>query len=167
MNRRMVLVFMVAILVVSATFSVANAQVTREKHSVPFKANLAATATPAGPPVGSILEIFVSGSGQTSHMGNAIVWEHMFVNLATGEFYDGEYVLTAANGDEVEGSFHGYMVPTSVPGDMEIVGFFTIDDGTGRFEGAQGEGTASGMQYADYTVDLRLDGTITSVGFKK
>jgi hypothetical protein len=51
------------------------------------------------------------------------------------------------------------LVPTSVG--FEIHGSFTIEGGTGRFAGAYGGGSASGIQYYDNSADLALDGMIT------
>jgi hypothetical protein len=158
-SRRVFMILVAAILVFSAT-SIVNARVVREKYSVPFIANAKAYAVVASPP--PILEIYISGSGHSTHMGNISVWQHHFVNVMTMTFYGGEFVWTAANGDTIEGGYYGSMVPTSVG--FEIHGYFTIDGGTGRFEGAEGGGIASGMQYFDNTADLKLDGTITSVG---
>jgi len=157
-GRVVLMVLFAAILVFSATSAIVNARM--EDHSVPFKATAKAYAVAVSPP--PILEIFITGNGHATHMGNISIWQHHFVDLTTMTFYGGEWVWTAANGDTVEGGYYGSMVPTSVG--FEIHGYFTIDGGTGRFENAEGGGIASGMQYFDNTADLRLDGTITSVG---
>ena len=154
---RVLMIFIAAILVFSATSSIGNARILREKYSVPFKANAKAYAVAVIDY--PILEITISGSGHATHMGEISIWQHHFVNVITMTFYDGEFVWTAANGDTIEGGYYGSMVPTSVG--FEIHGHFTIDGGTGRFENAVGGGLASGMQYFDNTADLRLDGTIT------
>lgn len=154
------MILIAVILVFSATFSIVSARVLREKYSVPFKANARAYAVAVSPP--PILEIYISGSGHATHMGNVSICQHHFVDVISMTFYGGTFVWTAANGDTIEGGYYGSMVPTSVG--FEIHGYFTIDGGTGRFEGAEGGGIASGMQYFDNTADLRLDGTITSVG---
>jgi hypothetical protein len=157
-GRRVLIILFAAILVFSATSSIVNARM--EDHSVPFKATAKAYAVAVSPP--PILEIFITGNGQATHMGKISIWQHHFVDLTTMTFYGGEWVWTAANGAILEGGYYGSMVPTSVG--FEIHGYFTIDGGTGRFENAEGGGIASGMQYFDNTCDLRLDGTITSVG---
>ena len=155
-GRIVLIILFAAILVFSATSSIVNARILWEDHSVPFKATAKAYAVVvSGPP---ILEIYISGSGHATHMGNISVWQHHFVNVISMTFYDGRFVWTAANGDTIEGGYYGSMVPTSVG--FEIHGHFTIDGGTGRFEDAVGGGIASGMQYFDNTADLRLDGTI-------
>lgn len=157
-GRRILMVLFATILVFSATSAIVNAPT--ESHSVPFKATAKAYAVAVSPP--PILEIYISGNGYATLMGRISVWQHHFVDLTTMTFYGGEWVWTAANGDTVKGGYYGSMVPTSVG--FEIHGYFTIDGGTGRFANAVGGGIASGMQYFDNTADLRLDGTITSVG---
>jgi hypothetical protein len=154
-GRKVLMILFAAILVFSATSSIGNAG--REDHSVPFKATAKAYAVAVSPP--PILEIYISGNGHATHMGNISIWQHHFVDVRTMTFYDGRWVWTAANGDTIEGGYYGSMVPTSVG--YEIHGHFWIDGGTGRFENAVGGGIASGMQYFDNTADLRLDGTIT------
>lgn len=149
------MILFAAILVFSATSSIGNAR--REDHSVPFKATAKAYAVVVSPP--PILEIYISGSGHATHMGKISIWQHHFVDVISMNFYDGEFVWTAANGDTIEGGYDGSMVLTSVG--FEIHGHFTIDGGTGRFGNAVGGGIASGMQYFDNTADLALDGTIT------
>ncbi len=154
-GRRILMVLFATILVFSATSAIVTARM--EIRFVPFKATAKAYAVAVSPP--PILEIFISGNGHATHMGNISIWQHHFVDLTTMTFYGGEWVWTSANGDTVEGGYYGSMVPTSVG--FEIHGYFTINGGTGRFENAVGDGIASGMQYFDNTADLRLDGTIT------
>ena len=153
---RVLTILFAAFLMFMAAISVGSAWVLGEKNSVPFKANAKANAVVVSPP--PILEIYVYGSGHSTHMGNTTVWQHHFVDVISMTFYDGTFVWTAANGDTLTGSYHGSLVPTSIG--FEIHGYFTIDGGTGRFGDATGGGIASGMQYFDNTADLSLDGTI-------
>ena len=147
-----------AAFILLATSTQTSARIMEQKHSVPFKATGKGNAIAVtGPPV---LEIFVYGSGQATHMGNVIIWQHHYVNVITMTFYDGEFVWTAANGDKLLGTYYGSLVPAAEG--FEIHGHFDIIGGTGRFESAVGGGVASGMQYyVDNTAELRLDGTIT------
>jgi hypothetical protein len=130
------------------------------EQPLPFKAHVSAQATaPQGPPPW-YMEVF--GSGTCTHMGKITVYQHhMVVPAADGgvDFYDGFWVWTAANGDEVTGTYAGHM-PFNPAGYFEIHGYFFIDGGTGRFTHARGEGPASGVQYLDGTADLILDGII-------
>jgi hypothetical protein len=157
-GSRVLIVMLAAIVMLLATLPLSNARNDEcEGHSVPFKATGKCYAVATSPP--PILEIYISGSGQATHMGRVSIWQHHYVNVISMTFYDGTFVWTAANGDAIEGTYYGSLAPTSVG--FEIHGYFAIEGGTGRFENAVGGGIASGMQYFDNTADLRLDGTIT------
>ncbi len=76
-------------------------------------------------------------------------------------FYDGTFIWTAANGDELHGTYGGYLEVVSATL-TEIHGTFTIDGGTGRFQHATGGGPASGTQsLVDGSAVLVLDGSIS------
>ena len=96
-------------------------------------------------------------------MGKITVYQHhLVVPAADGngvDFYDGYWIWTAANGDDVWGTYSGHM-PFNPAGYFEIHGYFFVDGGTGRFTHARGEGPASGVQRMDGTADLILDGYI-------
>ena len=142
-------------LVVLSTISISAAYAKAGVQERPFKATgKGSAAALSGPP---ILEIVVTGSGHSTHMGKIGIWQHHLVSVITMTFYDGTFVWTAADGDTIEGSYSGNLVPTSAG--FEIHGSFMIDGGTGRFAGASGSGAALGMQYNDNTGVLELDGT--------
>jgi hypothetical protein len=143
-------------LLVSCTLSISAAYANRVQER-PFKATGSGSAVALSAP--PVLEIVVIGNGHATHMGKIGIWQHHFADITTMTFYDGIFVWTAANGDTIEGSYSGYLVPTSVG--FEIHGSFTIEGGTGRFAGAYGGGSASGIQYYDNSADLALDGMIT------
>jgi hypothetical protein len=151
-----VAVLAIAVLV-SCTLSISAAYAANGVQERPFKATGSGSAVALSAP--PVLEIVVTGNGHATHMGKVGIWQHHFVDVTTMTFYDGMFVWTAANGDTIEGSYSGYLVPTSAG--FEIHGSFTIEGGTGRFEGSTGGGSASGMQYNDNTADLALDGIIT------
>jgi len=77
-----------------------------------------------------------SGSGTMSHLGK-VTWttEHCYQMFAGafGTFGDAELVVTAANGDQLFGTYNGVM--TSETTFVETVVF---TGGTGRFAGATG-----------------------------
>jgi hypothetical protein len=91
------------------------------------------------------------------------------VNLATGEGV-AVHEFTAANGDVLRVSLQFLAVPTSAT-TFSIVGGFEIVGGTGRFEGATGEGLYTGVvTFNSETTalgDFKLSGTISSVGSLK
>lgn len=148
---------LVITLLIPCAMSISAAYATNSVQERPFKATgIGSAVALSGPP---ILEIVVTGIGHSTHMGKVGIWQHHFVDVTAMTFYDGTFVWTAANGDTIEGSYSGNLVPTSAG--FEIQGSFTIEGGTGRFAGASGGGSASGIQYFDNTADLALDGTIT------
>ena len=156
MKKVTVAVLAIALLA-SSTISISAVYAKNGMQERPFKATGKGSAVVlSGPP---ILEIVVTGSGHSTHLGKVDIWQHHLVNAITMTFYDGTFVWTAANGDTIEGCYSGSLIPTSAG--FEIHGSFTIDGGTGRFAGATGGGAASGMQYNDNTAELELDGTIS------
>ena len=154
--KKVTVAVLAIILLASSAISISAAWAKIGVQERPFKATGKGSAVAlSGPPV---LEIIVTGSGHSTHMGKIGIWQHHLVNVLTMMFYDGTFVWTAANGDTIEGSYSGNLVPTSAG--FEIHGSFRIDGGTGRFAGASGGGAALGMQYNDNTAELELDGTI-------
>lgn len=74
-----------------------------------------------------------AGTGHLSHLGE-VSWttEHCF-QLFAGTFGDARVVVTAANGDQLFGTYDGFMTgETTFAEDLIITG------GTGRFAGASG-----------------------------
>jgi hypothetical protein len=74
----------------------------------------------------------------------------------------GTYVQTAANGDTIQGTFTVQFLNES-----DFLGSFTVDEGTGRFEGATGFGASAGRLNPDLTFGYAYDGTITLAGGAK
>ena len=133
----------------------------KSAQGVPFRATADSTSVTVVPTSATVLEIFITAVGQATHMGRIEIQQHHFAHLETGLFDGGVFVITAANGDSLEGTYSGYLTPTNVAGEFEIHGSLTFDGGTGRFADASGEGAASGIQHADGTAELILDGMIT------
>lgn len=130
-------------------------------RKLPFMEYATAQAVVQGAP--PIFDVDISGSGYATHLGKITLRQHHTVDLTTTPptFYDGTYTDTAANGDTIFGTYHGYMVPLQ-NGDLEIHGVFTIDGGTGRFSNVvKGVGRAIGVQHPDGTAWLLLIGTIS------
>ena len=76
-------------------------------------------------------------TGNALHMGNMTYHTEQCVNPQTGQITAGILVLTAANGDEIHGTFTGQA--RSVPGESHVLADFVFTGGTGRFERATGE----------------------------
>jgi hypothetical protein len=81
--------------------------------------------------------------------------------------YTGTFDWFAANGDEISGTFEGYLCPTEAPGVYDNHETATITGGTGRFANATGTFTLGGQ--IDFTTlppsfVLPWQGVISSVG---
>lgn len=117
-----------------------------------------------------LVPVTSSGTILGTHFGNGTARAITeTVNLATGEGV-AVHELTAANGDTVRLSFHFLAIPTS-PITFSVVGEWQIVGGTGRYEGATGEGLYSGIvtfnSETTATGEFKLSGTISSVGSLK
>jgi hypothetical protein len=97
----------------------------------------------------------------------------------TGEFYEnfcedppnityaGSFHLFAANGDEIYGTFEGYLSPTGTPGVYDNHETSDVTGGTGRFTSATGHWDSGGQ--VDFTTEppcfsSPVQGWISSVG---
>jgi len=81
--------------------------------------------------------------------------------------YTGTFDWFAANGDEISGTFEGYMCPTETPGVYDNHETAEITGGTGRFANATGHFELGGQ--LDFTTTppsfvLPWEGVISSVG---
>jgi hypothetical protein len=93
-----------------------------------------------------------AGSGVISHLGR-VSWttEHCF-QLFAGTFGDAELVITAANGDQLFGTYDGVMT-----GETSFAESLVITGGTGRFAGASGTIEESGW-FDPGTGYMEIDG---------
>ena len=108
------------------------------------------------------VDISVTG-GTATHLGRITSRDYYAcLNPLTFEFF-GRYVFVAANGDSIDGAYEGRFMPTADPTVLAIDAHWIVDGGTGRFAGATGSGTASGLGTPSGG-HLVQDGTILSVG---
>lgn len=137
----------------SAAYAVAAANQTKR----PFKARSFEVVTQEGVLEGSdcpAFEVLSEGSGSGTHIGDfRVVRRHCFTPpdhpAFTGKvIHDGTYEITADNGDKLWGTYSGQLQPTEFGEQGPIRGIITspstIDGGSGRFAGAQGEYLAVG-----------------------
>ena len=80
----------------------------------------------------------MAGTGTITHLGR-VTWEAEHCFYADFTFGGAELTITAANGDQLFGTYDGMMTGATTWIDTMI-----ILDGTGRFEGATGEVAESG-----------------------
>jgi hypothetical protein len=136
---------------------------------VPFKGRFTATGTAADIPDDRCpaLTIQIQGTGTATHLGSLTTVQSHCVAPPSFDFTDGLFTLTAANGDQLSGTYEGEFLPLDPPL-AAIDGEFTFTGGTGRFIGATGGGDASGVQnLATGDATVVLEGTISSVSARK
>jgi hypothetical protein len=79
---------------------------------------------------------------------------------------NGSLTATTTNGDELHGTFAGQGTVLDTPGFISIAGMCTFTDGTGRFSGASGTATISGViNVIKLSYVASLKGTITAPHF--
>ena len=143
-----------------------------QERPVPFRATYSAIQTVTVDPLRCpVLTVNAEGGGEATHLGQfASVQSHCIDPDGSDplSFTEGFYTFTAANGDTIFGSYGGRLIPTETLGVFGLDGHFTIAGGTGRFEGASGGGSASGLvNLVTGEASVFLQGTISSVGSSK
>ncbi len=140
-------------LVLTLVLVLNNAASANEPVERPFKMTEYGYVTDEGPDVGdcAVVTVEASGEGNATHMGLvSITRTHCFDFEHDPPIYDGEWEAVAANGDKIWGTYSGVLVPTEFGDNGPIRGTitapFTIDGGTGHFEGA----TGGGITTSDY-----------------
>ena len=111
------------------------------------------------------------GGGTATHTGKYDIVNSHCLNPATGALTNGTFVKTAANGDQLFGTYVGnasVIQPPAPIGIFGITGTLTFTGGTGRFTGATGTTTMSGTERADFSqtpvatqVELTMVGEIS------
>jgi len=86
-----------------------------------------------------------NATGTALHMGNMTYHTEQCVNPSNGAVAGKVLVLTAANGDELHGTFDGQSKPGNVAGQYTVEAKFTFTGGTGRFENATGMAEMTGV----------------------
>src|SRR6266487_671528 len=152
------LLFLAGVLVLTAMPMAAADQ-------VPFKMTLNLMTTSIAPNpdacgTGSLVNIV--GNGNATELGRFTDTQHHCIYPDSLVFDNGHFVFTAANGDLLVGSYHGFLTPTGNPTVFDVHGQWVVTGGTGRFANATGSGVASGSLNAETgLVNLKLDGTIS------
>jgi hypothetical protein len=130
---------------------------------VPFEAQLEGFANPVFNPDGTISNTEVA-VGQATHLG-LFTWASEELAVFTGPdqlSVVGSFTLTAANGDQVFGTYE--TVVTIYFPSLTILGQYVITGGTGRFVNATGTGRfvdATGSLLAPFEIGGSLSGTIS------
>jgi hypothetical protein len=98
-----------------------------------------------GPCETSGVIVDVTGTGHSTHLGNYSGHYRECLVPETGAVTGGTFTLTAANGDKVFGTYSGQAFPTDDPNVVNFEDPGSITGGTGRFAGADGTVTTSGL----------------------
>lgn len=155
MNRS-IFVFGLAILALAMAGLVHGSAQAAPDGPLPFKASSYEVVSSEGPsPTCPAFEVHSEGSGEGAHLGRFTVARfHCFTPPGHPAFtgtviHDGRYTITAANGDQIWGSYSGELLPTAfdengMPIRGTITSPSTIDGGAGRFANARGSYLAIG-----------------------
>ena len=136
--------------------SSANIPIEAAAGARPWKESYHSTGTitaDARCPSPLLLESY-QGGGTATHTGKYTIVNSHCLNPATGALTNGTFVKTAANGDQLFGTYAGsasVIQPPSPIGVFRITGTTTFTGGTGRFTGATGTTTMSGTEQADFS----------------
>jgi hypothetical protein len=116
----------------------------------------------------------LEGSGIESHAGRYTIRNSHCLDPATGAFTAGRFTKIVASGDELRGTYRGtssVLQPPAPIGIFAVDGLLEFTGGTGRFADASGSQRMAGRQTSDFsqpgiptTIDLRMEGSITTVG---
>ena len=155
MKARILLVLLVLAVVMASSGSMAAAG----GAVVPFKATYVTHPRTVGVEDG-VLTIEIPAEGQATHLGESTWYAVMWVDTRFYPWPQGtdEMTFTAANGDQLFGSYIGYAIPTETG--VEFWGDIQISGGSGRFEGVTGAGTYEGSCGESEGI-LHFDGTLT------
>ena len=143
---------------------------------VPWKESYQATGTIAPDarcPAPQLLTT-LEGGGTATHVGKYTIVNSHCVDPVTGVLTDGSFTKTAANGDQLFGTYIGtssVIQPPAPIGVFSVSGTLTYTGGTGRFAGMAGTATMEGTLEADFsqqpvtaTSTLIMIGEISSPG---
>lgn len=153
--------FSLLLLLVSTSFK------NEARHPRPFSGTFELSLMVVNPTL-PFVEITASGPGQASHLGRSWYTSETVIDYSTlPVVLSGTVVLTAANGDELHTYFTGSPQPSG-NGTETVVRQFTVQGGTGRFEGATGSFTGTTVSPAQSTPGdlpalsiITMKGTIT------
>lgn len=144
------------LLAIAITFLVPSAETFAGKGNEkprPFKAEFSTEFFNSDVTQMGIFTTVVQGTGKATHMGNVefnsvhnFNFTDPFNPFLGGPAYNGELVLTAANGDVLNATYSGdisFLGDPLFPFLIEFV--ITFDGGTGRFQNASGEADCIGL----------------------
>ena len=109
-----------------------------------------------------------AGGGTATHIGRYTITNSHCVDPSSGALTGGSFVKTAANGDQIFGTYVGTATVIQAPapvGIFRVSGTVTFTGGTGRFAGASGTTNMAGTEQADFSqAPVPTQVTLTMVG---
>jgi hypothetical protein len=158
--RPVLLLWMVAV----ASLCLAQAAVAGE--SIVFRGRDVGTFALPGPCGDGGLRVVIEGTGTATHLGRYTYEAEECFNPVTGAF-SGVPIITAANGEQLFGTYTGQVAPTSDPAIVSYVEQMSISGGTGRFSDAWGTFEVVGeANLVDLVYHQSLAGIIANLGRK-
>ena len=121
--------------------------VAAKASSKPFKASIHSVAAPTPTSDPCVLSNAEVGSAQVTHLGKSTMESNELVNLCSnpdGADITGQFTMTAANGDQLFGTYDTLGHLDFGNDEVTFSGQFTITGGTGRFQDATGGGSIEG-----------------------
>jgi hypothetical protein len=149
------------------------------RRMVPWKESYKAsgTITPGARCPAPLLLASLKGGGTATHVGKYTIVNSHCLNLSTGALTNGTFIKTAANGDQIFGTYTGsttIIQPPAPIGIFGVTGTLNFTGGTNRFAGATGTATMNGSLKSDFSqptvptdVILEMVGSISSPGSTK
>lgn len=153
-----------------------NAEAASGPHMVPWKESYQAsgTITAGARCAAPLLLVSLEGGGTATHVGKYTIVNSHCLNLSTGALTNGTFIKTAANGDQIFGTYSGsttIIQPPAPIGIFGVTGTLSFTGGTGRFAGVTGTASMNGSIQSDFSqpavptdVTLVMVGSISSVG---
>lgn len=152
------------LLIVGVSYAIASRQ-------RPYKAQgleMVVQEAPGGSCGAEQIEVQIEGHGQATHFGQYTITRQHCFDPAQGNFEEGTFVQTAANGDKIYGTYSGVVTDVLEVDDQGnpvlilINGTQEITGGTGQFAGAEGEAEL----YTEFSLvthqgDFNAEGWIT------
>ena len=145
----------------------------RAGDMVPFNGTVSGYVETQEPVDQCTVHIHVVNFGNANQLGAFTGTAEFYPNFCEDPpniTYTGTFDWFAANGDEIFGTFDGYLSPTGTPGVYDNHETAEVTGGTGRFGSATGSFTLGGQ--IDFTTEppsfvLPWQGVISSVGSKQ
>ncbi len=138
------------------------------EQAVPISGMVEGEVTYATPiaACGMRVPITISSTGTVSHMGDVVFSAQHCLRMMDGSIQSVQLVITAANGDQLRGSYVGSAVMAPVGGINEATATITFNGGTGRFADARGTALMTGqvrndgMEDPSWPCQWQFEGTI-------